>query len=310
MLSFFLIAGMSYLFFLITLTDVSSSVGAYLPWLFLIFSFPHFMATYWVWFSRVKVWKDEWLPVTFPVVYLALFFAATKGYLGQDGVEVILKASYLYLLYHFAQQLYGVTLWMNYRQKVIYLEIQKQFLRAFYLLAALYAWIEMETRGVVNVLFYHSVSNWNLPSDYVTACFILVLISTLVNLVWCLFGYLKSKNSKTLLALAPMGVAWLWFLPPFNQKMILLLPVFHGIQYLPFIKLKGKSLSGTYWLVLSGIFVALGWFFFRWLPFHMPYKALEGTLWPAFVLTLLNNHHFFIDGRIWKLKDPVNQDLL
>lgn len=310
MLSFFLIAGISYLYFLISLTEVNTLIGAYLPWLFLVFSFPHFMATYWVWFSRVESWKKEWLPLSFPLVYVLIFFMATKGLFGADAVEIILKSSYLYLLYHFAQQLYGVTLWLGYKSGVVYSIYQKLSLRAFFIVAALYAWIEMETRGVVNILFYHSVSHWNLPSEYVTASFFLVFVFTLISIVWCLMSYFKSKNAKRLLTLIPMGVAWLWFLPPFNQNMILLLPIFHGIQYLPFIKLKGRALSGTYWLVLSGVFIGLGWFFFRWLPFHLPVTTFEGTLWPAFILTLLNNHHFFIDGRIWKLRDPSNQDLL
>lgn len=310
MLSFFLIAGISYLFFLTTLFDAGDLLGAYTPWLFLIFSFPHFMATYWVWISRVKSWKNEWLPLSFPLFYLVIFIVATKGFLGEHGVEIVLKFSYLYLLYHFAQQLYGITLWLNYKNGVNYSGNRKLLVRSFYLAACLYAWMEMEMRGVVNILFYHSVSSWNLPSQYISFGFFLIFALTLINLSLCFFDYFKFKKLNSLLALAPMGLAWLWFLPPFNQKMIFLLPVFHGIQYLPFIKMKGRSLTGIYWIAMSLVFVATGWFFFRWLPFHLPQTMLEGTLWPALILTLLNNHHFFIDGRIWKLRDSENQDLL
>lgn len=310
MLSFFLIAGMSYLFFLVTLFSAGDFLGAYAPWLFLIFSFPHFMATYWVWISRVKSWKNEWIPLSFPLLYLVLFFLATKEVFGVNGVEYILKFSYLYLLYHFTQQLYGVTLWLNYKNGVVYSEKRKWLLRGLYLVAGFYAWLEMEMRGVVNILFYHSVSSWNLPSEYITAGFILIFALTVINMSLCFYDYFKFKNIKSLIALAPMGVAWLWFLPPFNQKMIFLLPVFHGIQYLPFIKMKGRALSSIHWFILSVTFVASGWVFFRWLPFQIQTTVFAGTLWPALIISLLNNHHFFIDGRIWKLRDVENQDLL
>lgn len=310
MLSFFLIAGMSYLFFLVTLFDGGDSFGAYVPWLFIIFSFPHFMATYWVWGSRVKNWKKEWLPLIFPALYLGIFLAATKGLLGEHAVEVILKFSYLYLLYHFAQQLYGVTLWLNLKSGVFYSAKRKWLLRALYLIACLYAWLEMEMRGVVNILFYHSVSSWNLPSEFISTGFFLIFVISIMALTFCFYDYFKFKKLSYLLPAAPIGVAWLWFIPPFNQKMIFLLPVFHGIQYLPFIKMKGRSLSGVYWLMLSCVFVASGWVFFRWLPFQVTMYSLEGTLWPALILTLLNNHHFLIDGRIWKLRDVQNHDLL
>jgi hypothetical protein len=73
--------------------------------------------------------------------------------------------------------------------------------------------------------------------------------------------------------------------------------------------MKTARISRLKWVVLSLVFVGLGWFFFRWLPFNISPVFLSGTLWPAFILTLLNNHHFLIDGRIWKLKDPENNDL-
>ncbi len=101
---------------------------------------------------------------------------------------------------------------------------------------------------------------------------------------------------------------WIWFLPPINQKMSLFLPLLHGLQYLPFILMKTKKLSTRNKLLLGPVCLSVGWIFFRWLPFNV--ALMEGTLWPALILSLLNNHHFVIDGRIWKLRDPVNQDLI
>lgn len=309
MLSFFMMAGVSYLFYFFSLWPGVDSIRHYLPWLILIFSFPHFMATYWVWSSRVKNWKSEWWSLGFPVFYVSLFFMASKGWLFSEAVETILKLSYLYLLYHFAQQLYGVTLWINYRQGVQYIGWRKLLLRGFFLSAGLYAWVEMELRGVVNVLFYHQVPSWNIHSDYIQGIFFIVLSLSFIIFILTFMDFIRYKSLKYFMPLGSMGLAWLWFLPPLNQGMVVFLPILHGIQYLPFIHMKGGNLSLKKWCFLTGFFVASGWLFFRWVPFQVT-GPLEGTLWPAMILTLLNNHHFIIDGRIWKLRDPQNQDLL
>lgn len=310
MLNFFLIAGISYLFFALTLIGDSKIVGPFAPALFLIFSFPHFMATYWVWISRVKSWKDEWLPLFFPMLYLSLFLVAVSGRLGDSGVEVILKCSYLYLLYHFAQQLYGVTVWLNFKAGVNYSSRRKSLLRWLFLVACFYSWTEMEMRGVSTTLFYHSVSSWNLHSNYIFAGFISIFALSCIMITWSFFDYFKTKNLNHLICIGPIGLAWLWFIPPLNQNMLFLLPFFHGVQYLPFIFMKNRKLSPLKWVVLFAAFIGSGWLFFRWLPISLPLKPLPGTLWPAMILSLLNNHHFLIDGRIWKLRDPENKDLL
>lgn len=310
MLSFFMIAGLTYLFFLSSFFGIDTFIQPYSPWLFMLFSFPHFMATYWIWSSRVKEWRNEWIPVLFPAFYLVVFMAATKGWLGESAVEMLLKLSYLYLLYHFAQQLFGVTLWINGKSKIFYSSNHKLFLRGLFLFSGLYAWLEMEMRGVVNVLFYYPVSSWGLHSDYLVVVFFLVASFSLVNIFWSFYDFFKTKELKHLLSIGPIGLAWLWFIPPLNQNIVLFLPLLHGIQYLPFVKIKARKLSLSKWLLLVVGFIATGWIFFRWLPFYLPLHPLPGTLWPAMILSLLNNHHFLIDGRIWKLRDPENKDLL
>jgi hypothetical protein len=310
MLSLFFMAGLSYLVFFLSLSGFLQNFESHLPFLLLIFSFPHFMATYWVWISRVRDWKQEWLPLSFPLIYLVIFWQASLGHLGDSALQVILKCSYLYLMYHFAQQLYGVSLWVSGRSGIFYSRNRKLILRFVFLSASLYGWIEMEMRGVANTLFYRPVPNWGLHSNYIIFAFTAVCIFSLLATVIAFYDYVKTKNLKQLVVMGPMGLAWLWFLPPMGQYLILLLPILHAIQYFPFIKMKSQGLSSWSWLILSAVLVSSGWFFFRWLPFYFPAKPFEETIWAAFVLTFFNNHHFFIDGRIWKLRDPLNQDLL
>lgn len=310
MISFVFMTGLSYFLFLLTLVDANKFIGPYVPWLFLAFSFPHFLVTYYVWTARVKSWKREWLPVYFPVLYCILFWVAAKGLLGAGAIETILKLSYLYLLYHFAQQLYGVTLWVNLQNNIVYSVRRKYLLRLMFLSACFYTWTELEMRGVVSVLFYHPVSSWGLHSNYIIAGFVTVFLLTLFCIGWSFYDYFKMKDLKNLASIGTIGLAWLWFIPPLNQNIILFLPILHGLQYLPFIKLKVARLNLSRATLIWSACICGGWVFFRWIPFELNPPAFTGTLWPAFVLSLLNNHHFLIDGRIWKLRDPANQDLL
>ena len=310
MLSFFLVTGLSYLIYALTFFDFAKVIGLYTPWLMLFFSFPHFMGTYWVWISRVTNWKNEWFPLLFPLLFTGIFLLAYKGWPGSSSLEWVLKISYLYLLYHFAQQLYGVTLWVAARVGVFYSPKRKWLMRLLFLFSSLYAWLEIQVRGHGNILFYHPVSSWEIHSRYITLCFLIVLILSCLNIFFCFYDFLQKKNLKSFLVLAPIGLTWLWFLPPINLNMVFLLPVLHGIQYFPFIWMKGRHNGLKKWLGIYSGCLFLGWILFRWLPFSMPFQSLEGSLWSSLILSMLNNHHFLIDGRIWKLRDPQNQDLL
>jgi hypothetical protein len=100
----FLMVGVSYCLLILLLFFEHSKLQPYLPFLLILFSFPHFMATYGIWFGRVKEWKREWWPLLFPFVYLAVFFLALKGMI-PVRIDMIIKLSYVYLIYHFSQQL-------------------------------------------------------------------------------------------------------------------------------------------------------------------------------------------------------------
>lgn len=306
-MTYLITSGLSYLIIILFQLGKTDDFLNYLPTLMVLISFPHFMVTYWVWGKRVSNWKNELGGLFFPAIYSIGFFFLHK--LNNDffSVSLLLKASYLYLLYHFGQQLYGVTLWTGYKNNVNFNILKKRMLRFLLILTSIYAWLEMETRQVLNVLFYHPVEPWSIPSAYVVSCFYLVLIFSGLTILWIFWDFFKTKSTKSFFLLAPLGLSWIWFLPPFNQKLILYLPILHALQYFPFIWMKLRSLTALRKLTVFVVSVLSGWFLFRFVPFH--FSPIEGTLWPALVLSCLNNHHFIIDGRIWKLSDPLNQDL-
>lgn len=304
----FLIFGTSYFIFILLIFIGRDSLLAHLPLGLLLLSFPHFIQTYWIWARGIKNWSREWIPLAFPILYVTIFFLIDYFKHPIFSIETLLKVSYLYLLYHFAQQLYGITLWSSMKWGIHFSSLRKHLMRMLFLVTAVYSWLEMETRGEVEYLFFHPVSSWKLSSDYLIFGFALVFCLSVIVVFLSFWDFIQKKNLRMIYLLAPLGLSWLWFIPPLNKDLTFYLPLLHGLQYMPFIFLKTKDLSKSGQLVLAVASVGIGWVFFRWLPFEV--SILEGTLWPALILSFLNNHHFIIDGRIWKLRDPANQILL
>ena len=300
----------TYLLYLFATFDIAPIDMSLLTTLLILVSFPHFMATYWLWWQRVGSWKLEIAPLLFPVLYGCLFFMGAKELGPFLSVSSILKISFLYLLYHFAQQFYGVLLWFCYSVGLNFSLWEKVVLRSYFLVIAFYTWVQMELRGELRVLFYHPVDSWPLPLYVADVGFFLVLGLTLLATVIFLFKFLSLKKLSSLYPLGILSLGWLWFIPPFCQKLAYFLPVLHGLQYFPFILMKGRVRQFRYWFLALGGFIFTGHLLFRNLPFDLSPSLFPGTLWPAFILSLLNNHHFLIDGRIWKLRDPDNKSLL
>lgn len=312
LLNLILINGLSFIFFiLLQLNEVKTSLTSFLPWFLIIFSFPHFMLTYWIWVKRVGRWHDEWPAILFPFFYSALFFVIYFYPMSFLTIDELIRFSYAYLLYHFVQQLFGVTLWLSYQYRIALMSWQKRALRAFFLMSGLYAYFDLELRGGAKVLFYREISQVSLSSDFVIGSFILVGLLFVINLGFIVKNYLETKSLRSFAPLGGMLVAGLWFIPPFGHQMVLFLPVLHAFQYFPFIVMKERSQKKWRLTVLFAGAIGAGWILFRVLPFStLQFLSPDvGLIFPAFVLTLLNNHHFVIDGRIWKLRDERNKEL-
>lgn len=312
LLNLILINGLSFVFFfLLQVNEVKTSLTSFLPWFLIIFSFPHFVLTYWIWARRVDNWRNEWAALLFPFIYATLFFVIYMNPVGFLTIDEIIRFSYAYLLYHFVQQLYGVTLWLSYQYKIPVSVWQKRSLRAFFLLSGLYAYFDLELRGGAKVLFYREISQLNLSSDFVLGSFLLVGFLFVVNLGFIFRNYIILKDIRSFAPLGGILVSGLWFIPPFGHQMVLFLPILHALQYFPFILMKEKSLEKVRLMMLFTGAIASGWLLFRILPFSaLQFLPADLSLvFPAFILTLLNNHHFLIDGRIWKLRDVKNKEL-
>ena len=278
--------------------------------LLIIFSFPHFIITYWIWIKRVEDWRQEWWPLLFPVLYASFYLIVWWLKLSWIDISILVKLSYCYLLYHFSQQLYGANLWLNYSYRINYAFREKQIFRGFCLLTALYALMMMEMSGATSGLFYHEAVVWHFAPKLISFVFYLVMALFVVLLLMRLRYFWIEKNVKELYPFLGYLVCFIWFFPPSLYVIALFLPIIHALQYLPFVWMKLKKHSRFQLVSLSLGSVVAGYILFRWLPFQNFHESLPASIWAPLILTTLNNHHFVIDGRIWKLRDPQNKDLL
>lgn len=281
-------------------------------WLLILISYPHFVATYALWGQRVRNWKEEWLPMAFPFVFL-MVLQLTSSMADDFWRSLPYKLTYLYLLYHFALQIFGAALWGGYRGGFAVSARTKHILRAWFLLLPACSWYQQELLSPVWRIFYFEVSAWSIPAWGLTTLLLAVWGGLGVLTVSLFLDYRQAPGRGILWIFAVAIVPVLWFLPPFQRgEWLPLLPLLHAAQYLPFWRRllwpdTQKPQLAVRALTYGG-FMLVGWLLFRAAPLQLavPWLGVQAmSMWIA----MLNAHHFVIDGRIWKLSDQKNRAL-
>lgn len=278
--------------------------------LLIAFSFPHFVATYVIWGSKRQLWLTEKLGLFYPFIFLSFCWLAEQS--AERAVSSLpYQLTYIYLIYHFARQMYGAALWGAYRLNFKPSKELKICFNAWFLgvpLCALY-------NGFLNkpprVLFYHEVQPWVLPQWPVLILWTALGLILFLVLFFSAKDYHRQRSSGLLWPLVMLLLPLFWFLPPFHSaEWVPLIPLLHALQYAPF---WGRLLWSSTTPLLYKIghylaFVLLGWIIFRWLPLSLSDALSSSAVYAAWI-AMLNAHHFWIDSRIWKLKDEKNSVL-
>lgn len=125
-------------------------------------------------------------------------------------------------------------------------------------------------------------------------------------------GRLPSANF-----LVPMAALYVWWLPLTRQSefYFFMAPLFHAVQYLPFVyrvEDSRRRAAGAGQAALIGLVAAVllaGWLAFELVP--GAFDALLGTsaalgisFFVIAAMLFINIHHYFIDNVIWRFADP------
>lgn len=296
--------------FIVYLLPVAVWKGLPLIPLLIAFSFPHFVATYVIWGTKRRLWETEKLGLAFPLIFILgcwLADLSPNRYINSLPYHL----TYIYLVYHFARQMYGASMWGAYRLRFRPGSNLKLGLNFWFLIVPFTALYSGFRTNPPTVLFYHEVLSWPLPEWPVFVLWITLAATLVFVLILSVKEYLTQKSAGVLWPLIMLLLPLFWFLPPFHTaEWVPLVPLLHALQYLPFWgKLLWKSTTPLFYKIGQYLlFVLFGWFLFRWFPLSISNIFSTSKVY-AIWIAMLNAHHFWIDSRIWKLRDEKNSAL-
>ena len=123
--------------------------------------------------------------------------------------------------------------------------------------------------------------------------------------------------------LVPFVALYLWWLPQTRQDtfFFLLVPLFHGLQYLAFAyRMESRRLHAVSHRDVRATTLVVGLVVGGWLAFEFVPDTIDAALgtpdaWQMFffftaAMLFINIHHYFIDNVLWRFRDPRVQAFL
>ncbi|HTF56403.1 MAG TPA: hypothetical protein VK661_03980 [Planctomycetota bacterium] len=333
-----IIGGVSVLFFLVCLgaslwgfKAVSGDVytrqkwaqtGAfYLSW---VINWPHFSATsYRLYHSRSNIAQYPFTSFAVPVILVAATWAS---FAFPDAVAPFFVLLFLiWSPYHFSGQSVGISLVYS-RRAGFAVDKVTRFALAGFIFGTYIFTTSVGQTGTIPVPYYDvAYARLGLPPWFpeaarwgMYACGALLLV---MIIRWCI----TNRRILPPIVLLPALTQFVWFVPGSKfANFYIFVPMFHSLQYMLIawsMQLKEKMDENG--IAPSGSFVlgeSARWFvvnlgggavLFYILPeLSARFGVPTGVAYPV-ILSAVQIHHFFVDGVIWKLKNPkVSSPLL
>jgi hypothetical protein len=287
----------------------------------ILFNFPHFIASYRLLYqSKEIVYRYKWASIYLPIVLGSyLLFSLVHPVVFREPVNdkywhLADLISGMYLAAHYAGQTWGMVASFAYLGAVQIQKIERHALRT--VLLVFMAWHVAIANHLVPkyTLFVPELKPFldNL-FDVITPLAHVAMVVAIA--VFVRMGY-RTGRVPPLSALVPIPLLYFGYLVfTRGHAGLLLLQVCHALQYLIFpLRVEINRYNGeerhaernhvvlyALALIAAGAFVFLG-------PDVLPGKTLP--FGATILLALINIHHFFIDGCVWKISTPeVKKDL-
>ena len=319
--------GLTFLIFLpVLLLNITAPrpelIGTLLIWGNILVNCPHYAATYY----RVYRDKSEILkyPVEAIIAPIVLSFIAAACFVYPTIVTPWVAYAYLAISgYHYAGQTYGVSMIFAGKSGLRLTDLEKYALRLPIYSAYLYTLVNLnvadgDASRVLDIL----VPRLNIPPVVLNAVGIVVIAAVMCFVA--LNAVLHRRHGRVLPLVVNVVIAAhvVWFTMVQFPILMAAVPFLHCLQYLfvtTFFDFKetrakkglpnlapAKYLASSLFVRYYATQVAIGIALFVGLPLllrsmGMGSRALVG----AVVLSVLNLHHFVLDGAIWKLRSPA-----
>lgn len=266
------------------------SSGLNSAFLLLLFSYPHFVFSFLVLrTSRMAYQNKIFWGILLPIFLFSIVFAISS----QNSLipSVLVQVLYFYLLWHFAKQSFGVSLWLQKNHSLG--EGFKKSTHFLNLLIAFFAYV-ISQRGSGSLILFKTYSesiNWR--EDIVHGVLIFTSLSLILWLIYFGFKILQNPSRNRVFALLPTITLFLVFsLSYIDAKFVLLAVLMHGLQYYPF---AAHSVKWTKKRLAILLILSLGIFF---APDFIFIANNEKILSVIFIT--INLHHFMMDTVLWK----------
>lgn len=286
---------------------------------------PHFMASYWLLYaSREQARRYPYAAFVVPGLLVVYGVVAVAVHHEQPGVLQLLQlVAAVYLAWHYTGQTWGMMAVFGHIDGLHWSGKERALIRTgLRLLLAWHVVWALRMGGLpwseANDLLKHPVSRGVQDGA--------ALLSLPLGLY--AFHLLRARTGK--LPSARMLVPWvavhLWYVALWRTPAALLWVQFgHAFQYLAFparVELNrhvglSRGRLATHLAIYGALLVGIGITVFELLPLALagPAKLLPGApgaaVIAAAVLAIVNVHHYFTDGCVWKLSNPdVRKDLL
>ena len=291
-----------------------ASLAATLVW---VCNYPHFASTnYRLYHSRSSIAQ---YPLTSFVTPLVMVAAVVGCYLSPNDIApLFIKLYLLWSPYHFSGQTLGITMVYARRAGFVIDGWLRRCLTAFIFLtfAVQNAWAEVGLH--VNPFYGIQYPTLGVP---------VWLPQTLTKLMWAslaaTIGMLMWKIANggprvPLIVLLPAFTQYVWFVATPAGQFSYMVPFFHSLQYLLIawnVQLKEglaerkRDPSVRYVFSESSRWMAInivgGYALFWGLPHLGSHFGKPLAFSTAVMLAAIQVHHFFVDGVIWRLRNPA-----
>jgi hypothetical protein len=287
-----------------------------------LFNFPHFVASYRLLYqSREIVYRYKWASIYLPVLLVGyLLFSLTPPLLYGEPINnkywnLADLVSGMYLAAHYTGQTWGMVASFSFLGGIQILKAERRLLRSVLLVFG---------------IWHVAIANYLVPKYLMFIPDLKPFLDGLLQVVWPLAHVamlaavvvfirmsVRHRRLPPLSALVPIPLLYLGYLVFFTRGHagLLLLQCCHALQYLIFPLRVELNRSGTdereaertHIVIYMLAMIAAGAFLFL-SPNLLPGETLP--FGATILLALVNIHHYFIDGCVWKISTPeVKRDL-
>lgn len=255
-------------------------------------------------------------------------------------------AMFFFVGWHYVKQGYGALITLSVYKKIYYTVWEKRVLYLNAYAVWIYTWCKLNGPAIVMKTFFDvEYMTAGVPHWMVTASLAFLVVTTLLTVRVLLRAWLFDLRGISVNGLTGyLCGSYLWVLFPYvNPIFFVFVPLFHSLQYLPFVwkfksseirkqnagggegadgdKSEGdrpKPLRKWKWLIDFGLFIAvgvvLGAVFMDWLPKQFDQNFTGARSSASFFLVafllFINIHHYFIDNAFWRRDNKKVQEYL